>query len=55
MTFSAKLRDVSFARVYSWRCVPVTGIGHGEGGRASTVLSLDDLVTTELYTWKKVS
>ena len=25
-----------------------TGHGHGEGGRASTVLGLDDLVTTEL-------
>ena len=27
-----------------------TGHGHGEGGRASTVLGLDDLVTTELDT-----
>lgn len=25
-----------------------TGLGHGEGGRASSVLGLDDLVTTEL-------
>ncbi|GAO46076.1 hypothetical protein G7K_0319-t1 [Saitoella complicata NRRL Y-17804] len=27
-----------------------TGVGHGEGGGASTVLGLDDLVTTELDT-----
>lgn len=27
-----------------------TGVSHGEGGRATTVLSLDDLVTTELDT-----
>ena len=26
----------------------VTGISHGEGGRAETLLSLDDLITTEL-------
>ena len=27
-----------------------TGHGHGEGSRSGTILSLDDLVTTELYT-----
>jgi hypothetical protein len=30
------------------RDVPVTGVGHGESGRASTLLGLDDFVTTEL-------
>jgi hypothetical protein len=28
--------------------VPVAGVGHGEGGRTSTVLGLDDLVATKL-------
>lgn len=32
-----------------------TGHGHGEGGRASTVLGLDDLVTTELHTLDELS
>ena len=30
------------------RDVPVTGVGHGESGRAGTLLGLDDLITTEL-------
>lgn len=28
--------------------LPVTGVGHGESGGSSTVLGLNDLVTTEL-------
>lgn len=32
-----------------------TSHGHGEGGRASTVLGLDDLVTTELHTLDELS
>lgn len=32
-----------------------TGHGHGEGGRASTILGLDDLVTTELDTVDELS
>jgi hypothetical protein len=30
------------------RHLPETSVGHGESGRASTVLSLDDLITAEL-------
>lgn len=30
--------------------LPVAGIGHGEGGRASTILGLHDFITTELNT-----
>lgn len=29
--------------------IPETSIGHGESGRSSTILSLHDLITTELY------
>lgn len=38
---------------YTYKCLlflPVTGVGHGESSGTSTVLSLDDLVTTELDT-----
>lgn len=35
-------------------CLPVTGESHGQGGRASAILGLDDLVTTKLDTVDQV-
>jgi len=35
-------------------CIPVSGVCHGEGGRSSAILSLDNLVTTELHTLDQI-
>ena len=50
-TFSAKL-SAMLANLCGSNCkaqiLPETGIGHGESGRATAVLGLDNLVTTKL-------
>jgi hypothetical protein len=39
--------QVGLNNIESW-CLPETGKGHGKSSRASTILGLDDLITTEL-------